>query len=158
MTVESNIGLEKHRRVILMNRCWQAACAAGMFGLLFTTASAQDTKKEQEKLQGTWSVVTAERDGAADDGIKNDKLVIAGDKITIKKGGGGDEEPVTFTTDPTKKPKQIDVNAGGQVILGIYDLDGENLKLCISKGGERPAEFTTKAGSNRMLVTLKRDK
>jgi uncharacterized protein (TIGR03067 family) len=123
------------------------------------SAAAQDAKKDQEKLQGTWTVVSCERDGAADDNIKNDKLVIAGDKITIKKGNGGEEEPVTFTMDASKKPMQLDISAKGKTILAVFEVNGDDLKLCFGQPGtERPADFTAKAGSNRMFVTLKRDK
>jgi len=140
----------KYVSLIILSALTLATLAAGV--------QAGDAKKEQEKLQGSWSVVAAEKDGAADDGIKNDKVVIAGDKLTIKKSGG-DEEPVTFTIDPAKKPKTLDINSKGQMILAIYELEGDNLKLCFSRpGSERPTELATKAGSNRMMVTLKRDK
>jgi uncharacterized protein (TIGR03067 family) len=137
-----------------MRRASQVVAA---FLLITLMAWAQDAKKEQEMLQGTWSVVAAEKDGAADESIKTDKLVIAGDKITVKKGSGGDEEPAPFTIDATKQPKRLDITAKGQTILAIYEIKGDELKLCFSRD-ERPTDFTTKAGSNRMLVTLKKDK
>jgi uncharacterized protein (TIGR03067 family) len=120
---------------------------------------AEDNKKDQEKLQGKWSVVSAERDGQAHDKIKDDKLVIASDRITITKASGNEEPAVTFTLDATKKPKHIDVMVSGMTMQAIYELDGDNLKLCFARpGAERPGDFTTKAGSERMLVVLKRDK
>ena len=135
----------------------QTVFAIMTLGLLMNAIRADDAKKDQEKLQGTWSVVSAEADGTATDEIKNDKLVFAGDKITIKKAGG-DEEHVTFTLDTSKKPKQIDINADGKMIQAIYELDGDKLKVCAAMpGADRPTDFTTKAGSNRMLVTLKRE-
>ena len=41
---------------------------------------------------------------------------------------------------------------------GIYEWNGEQLKICVTtvNGGDRPNEFKTKAGSKRLLVTLKR--
>ncbi len=121
--------------------------------------AADDPKKEAEKFAGTWGVVAAERDGQPHDKIKNDKLVIAADKITIKTSSG--DEDATFTVDPAKKPKTIDVKPGKEnvTIQGIYEIDGDNLKLCFAgPGGERPTDFTTKEGSKRMLITLKREK
>jgi uncharacterized protein (TIGR03067 family) len=142
----------------MRNLC-QIAIAVTAVALLFTQARADDAKKEQEKLQGTWSIVAGEKDGTPDEEIKKDKLVVAAEKMTIKKGAGGDEEAVTFTLDPTQKPKQLDIDSKGGKILAIYELEGDNLKLCFSRpGSERPTDFSTKAGSNRMLVTLKRDK
>jgi len=129
-----------------------------LIGIPGVPTRADDTKKDQEKLQGTWSVVSGERDGQPNDSIKNDKLVISGDKITVKKAAGSEETPVTFTLDATKKPKQMDVKAEGMTLLAIYELDGDNLKLCFARGAERPTDFTAKAGSERMSAVLKRDK
>ncbi len=45
----------------------------------------------------------------------------------------------------------------GQTYLGIYLLEGDTLKWCVSTpGNERPTEFATK-GSNFLLV-MKRQK
>ncbi len=134
----------------------KALCVVLAAGLLL---AADDPKKEAEKFAGTWGVVAAERDGKPNDEIKNDKLIIAGDKITIKTARG--DEDATFTVDPAKKPKSIDVKPSKEnvTIQGIYEIEGDNLKICFAgPGGERPADFTTKAGSKRMLITLKREK
>src|SRR5205823_12647910 len=44
--------------------------------------------------------------------------------------------------------------------LGIYQFDGDTLKLCLSidpaKVSERPAEFAAKAGAKRVVLTLRR--
>ena len=47
----------------------------------------------------------------------------------------------------------------GQTELGIYQFDGDTVKLCINeKGKDRPKEFTTAADNQQNLVVLKRQK
>jgi uncharacterized protein (TIGR03067 family) len=119
-------------------------------------------KKEIDKFQGTWVVVSAEREGQPLDDIKDDKVTFSGDKMTIKTKMRDQEG--TFKLDPTKKPKAIDIKPSegsekGQTIQGIYSLEGDRLKFCFARDGkERPSEFATKAGSGLMMVELKRAK
>jgi uncharacterized protein (TIGR03067 family) len=131
-----------------------------LVGLLVTAgAVAQDAKQELQKLKGTWTVVKAERNGQANDEIKDDKLILTEDgKLTVK-AKDRDQEG-TFEVNPTKKPKTIDVKPGSEgIVLGIYELDGDNLKLCFGRpGNDRPTAFESKPDSGVMLITLKRDK
>ena len=48
----------------------------------------------------------------------------------------------------------------GKTAKGIYELDGDTLKWCTASPGkgERPTGFTADAGSERLFVTLKREK
>jgi uncharacterized protein (TIGR03067 family) len=68
-----------------------------------------------------------------------------------------------YHLDPMKSPKEIDFTILGAVKrtgLGIYQLDGDTLQLCLSidpaKVSERPKEFAAKAGQMRVLLTLRR--
>src|SRR5262249_6455911 len=69
-----------------------------------------------------------------------------------------------YHLDPTKSPKTIDVTILGDEIrksaLGLYALEGDTLKLCLSlnpgKVSERPTEFSSKGSGFRAIVTLKR--
>ena len=66
----------------------------------------------------------------------------------------------------SKKPKTIDMKAldgrsKGDVLLGIYQLDGDALKLCVAsdpKINDRPSRFTSEVGSKNFLYTFKRAK
>ncbi|HEV2948380.1 MAG TPA: TIGR03067 domain-containing protein [Gemmataceae bacterium] len=127
-------------------------------------------KTETNKLQGTWRVVEAERDGvkAPGDETKKITLVIKGDKLTAKRteNAGKPEEKnyeMSFTLDPTKNPKWIDVTytdgeRKGESSLGIYELKDDSLKICMSRGTTRPMEFETKMESQRHMMVLKREK
>jgi uncharacterized protein (TIGR03067 family) len=68
-----------------------------------------------------------------------------------------------YHIDPGKVPKEIDFTILGAVKrtgLGIYQLDGDALKVCLSidpaKVSERPREFAAKATQMRVLLTLRR--
>ena len=131
-------------------------------GLTFAgEVSSQDLpKKDFDKLQGTWQVVSLEREGKQEDpeGIKNLKLVIKGGTYTLQ--GGEEAFEGTFILDPTSKPKRMDTK-GAKIprTQGIYDLKGDGLKICWAEGDtERPREFATKPDSNLRLIVLKREK
>jgi uncharacterized protein (TIGR03067 family) len=127
--------------------------------VLAASPLAADDKKDQEALQGTWSVVKAIRGGKPKDDIKDDKLVFQGNKAIVKTSGGR-EETATFTIDSSKTPKNIDImpdGGGEKKVLGIYKVEGGNLELCFSEK-ERPKEFGSPEGSLTFYIVLKRDK
>lgn len=126
-------------------------------------------KKELERLQGTWQVLSSEEDKlpTPDFIVQNLKVIIKDDQISLK----GVEElmkrfgKVTLTIDPTTMPKVIDfkVEAGADKdnrFEGIYTLKDDEFRICAStrSGGNRPDEFKTAAGSNRVLFVLRREK
>ena len=131
-------------------------------GFLLGAAGAQDDAKgDHEKIQGTWKVVSAEDSGrkAPDEAVKNMKWVITKDTITYK--FGDKTTKWSYKLDATKKPKWIDLTEGDRTMLGIYELDGDNLKICFPEGrkGERSTAFESKPDSvNDILIILKREK
>jgi uncharacterized protein (TIGR03067 family) len=131
--------------------------------LCLAAASPNDAaKKDQEKLQGDWVLVSGERDGEQfpDEAVKSLKRHISGGAFTVTRDG----ETVTkgtFSLDPSKKPKAIDLKLEGadQAMHGIYEFDGDTCKLCYAMaGGERPKQFATKAGSGVTLAVWKKAK
>jgi uncharacterized protein (TIGR03067 family) len=119
---------------------------------------------ERQKLQGTWAAVSGETDGqpVPEDSVKQVRVIIKGDEIHFKPNRT--ENKVTFTLDPTKKPKLMSGTAQdgpdkGKTVPMIYELDGDRLKLCFdTKAGEKqPTEFATKPGSGLLLFVLKRE-
>jgi uncharacterized protein (TIGR03067 family) len=129
-------------------------------GLLMGADSPKEkpAKSDKDKLQGTWQAVKAERDGEAIKKASLYKMVFKGDKYTLLV----DDQAIktNFKVDPGKKPKQItftDPRKGS--MLGIYELDGDKLKVCICEDGRtRPKDFSTKDGSRMQLFILKRAK
>src|SRR5262245_41243290 len=95
---------------------------------LAADAPKDDAKKDQEKLQGEWTLVSGERDGETlpEDLVKSLKRTVTGDKVAVSRDGQ-DLSKGTFTLDPSKKPKTIDVKLEGsdQPVQGIYEIDGD---------------------------------
>jgi uncharacterized protein (TIGR03067 family) len=124
-----------------------------------------DLEKEVKKFQGTWtfeSSVTGGKELPADQ-LKGLVLVFEGDKHTVKKGD--DVLQVgTQKIDPSKSPKTIDVTmtegpSKGAVMLGIYEFDGDTLKVCFDlEGKKRPTEFKSAPGSQNFVNVHKRVK
>ncbi|OWK43342.1 TIGR03067 domain-containing protein [Fimbriiglobus ruber] len=123
-----------------------------------------DEPKDDDAFQGTWLPSTAELAGKMfpDEVRKTIKLVVKDDKYTVTVGKQVDQG--TVKRNPTAKPKEIDITGTdgpnkGKTILGIYELDGDTLRVCYDLGGKsRPTEFKTKEGTPLFLVTYKREK
>jgi uncharacterized protein (TIGR03067 family) len=54
------------------------------------------------------------------------------------------------------KVKEFDVEINGIKLLGLYELDGDSLKICVQQGDGRPKELKATAETRTMVVTLKR--
>lgn len=124
-----------------------------------------DDKKELEKLQGTWKLVSYEVAGTVVDSEEVKQLipsiVIKGDTVEFM---GGMALKGKAKLDSSKTPKQFDVvvePAPGVSYVGwggVYVLDGDTLKYCIGPGeSNRPKDLSTK-GTPTVLLTLKRAK
>jgi uncharacterized protein (TIGR03067 family) len=140
-----------------------------MLVLALGVAFAQDdaAKKELKKFQGTWQVVSALDSGkpVPDEVVHNLKIVIKEDRLTLK----GVEDlilkfgKIKLVVDPSTMPKILDfkIEAGSEkdsTFEGIYEFKDKRLKICASTvSGNRPSEFESKAGSNRVLFVLKRE-
>jgi uncharacterized protein (TIGR03067 family) len=142
-------------------------CALVLVAVALVTAVAspdEKGKKDMDQLQGTWACVSAQSDGKPipEDVVKQLRLVLARDQYTTSKGDqvlfAG-----TFTLNADRTPKELDIVAGegeskGQVAKGIYDLDGDTLKLCypLAAGKDRPKEFASTPGSGLQVAVWKR--
>jgi uncharacterized protein (TIGR03067 family) len=108
---------------------------------------AEKTLDDGKAILGTWKLVSAKKDGKEPkdaDEVKNLLWVISADKIIVKHPNG--DRVSSYKLGPDKKPKTFDLTAPkeGQ-FQGIYILDKDTLKLCMSgPGQERPTEFDAK--------------
>jgi uncharacterized protein (TIGR03067 family) len=138
---------------------WLVAC-----GLLLGADSADRAIKEElERLRGTWKFVAVDQDGTKvpEALFKNARLICKGDHFGYVVGETATAG--TFRVDPAKKPKTIDVTftegpEKGNTTLGIYELEGDTYRICISLGKDRPTEFISKPNSGHVLEVLKREK
>ena len=137
---------------------------------LLGSLSRMDGQEKDDPLQGKWTLAQIERGGKSPTPeqlqLKPYKVVIKGNTLRISdendKGEGA-----TFTRDQSKKPNEIDLlfKEGPKEdierkAIGIYELDGDTLKLAWRKdGGPRPTEFTSIKGERTSeLLILKRAK
>jgi uncharacterized protein (TIGR03067 family) len=128
------------------------------------TDADKSAKEELARLKGEWRLVSSEANGrkASRDEMKKVTLRVVGTTLTVNQGDKSSDYAVTLRADKT--PKQIDLVPGegpdkDKTLPGIYLLDGDHLKLCLSKAGKgRPKEFTAESGSGRVLLVLKRVK
>ena len=143
--------------------CVVGFAASGGSGILADDKA--ELEKEARKFQGTWtfeSSVTGGEELPADD-LKMFVVIFEGDKHTVKKG----DEVIQVGTqklDPSKSPKTIDVTMvegphKGMVMLGIYEIDADTLKVCFDpEGKKRPTEFKSASGSKNFVNVHKRVK
>ena len=118
-----------------------------------------DVEKELKKFQGTWTFESVEAGGkevpAAE--FKGITVTFEGDKYTVKKG---DDviQAATLKLDPSKSPKTLDVTVAegpnkGAVMLGIYEISPDTLKVCFDpEGKKRPTEFKSASGAQTLVV------
>ena len=120
----------------------------------FAFAADQDAEA-RKGLIGTW-------EGRVDEGATGHRLTFTADLVKGTKDRKRDLGEGTFQLDLTKKPARMDATGTkgspkGKTYLGIFALEGDTLKWCVSlPGSERPTEFATK--DSQFLLILKRQK
>ncbi len=114
------------------------------FALLITASEVGDKNADMKRLQGVWVV-----DPAMYKDLKDEKAIKAlkAVRVTFKDWTvtfthpPANEEAGSYDLEPTKSPKQIDLMDAAR---GIYELDGDTLKLCWDQNGKtngRPKKF-----------------
>jgi uncharacterized protein (TIGR03067 family) len=137
---------------------------AGLCLVWGPSATAADDPKEL--LKGVWVAQSMEVDGkpAPEDAVKGTRFTFKGDKLFVRENFADDSEAeCACAIDPKQSPKQLDFAPpkGGAPVLGIYEVKGDELRVCFrqadSKEG-RPTAFATKGGSKLVLIVFKRQK
>lgn len=118
------------------------------------TTKAADDKPDAERIQGTWLVTTGVFVGflVPQDRLRESKTKYVFDKdaIALVEEDPPKSKPTDkgrYRLDPSKSPKTIDlmdVKTGEVVAVGIYQLKGDELQLCLfhdNKEKNRPTEF-----------------
>jgi uncharacterized protein (TIGR03067 family) len=130
---------------------------------LLLIAPGDPTRSDLDRLQGTWVLVAMQREGEevpAED-LKGSTAVYEGNHIILRDGDRVRRRGLV-TLDPSRKPKAIntwdqDGPYEDQTVPGIYELDGDTLRLCFSRpGSERPKEFNTRTRPGVLFCVYKR--
>jgi uncharacterized protein (TIGR03067 family) len=154
-------------------------------------AAAARTAAEMKALQGRWKVVNIEKEKDGEFALSTSAYVEFGKPTKESVGptnpfhatnaykafmhskdfNKGEYSNFIYKVDPTAKTKTIDLYEesfrppgvkGELSALGIYELDGDQLKICLANyrppmfTDPRPKDFTIKPDSDNVLVTLQR--
>ena len=136
-------------------------------GLLLAADAAKDAGKEVlTKMKGSWSATSLQYNGKDITEKYKLKFVFKGDLATVEASAAVKREypKIKFKLDPSTTPACVDMTIAGGVqdalvIEGIYELKGDQLKICAKVlGKDRPAEFASPEGSSIVLLVLTRAK
>ena len=138
---------------------WQLLTA-----ILIAAAPAEGKPKDEEAIQGTWTVVSREFVGkkTSDADLKALKVTIDENSLTLD--DGQKKEKHAYKLDPSKTPKTIDLASTGieqkETTPAIYELDDDSLKICWSEKDpdHRPTKFVGDEASGQTMLILKREK
>jgi uncharacterized protein (TIGR03067 family) len=125
-------------------------------------ASAAEVAAERTKLEGTWTAVSAQRDGKDAAELVGHRLELAGERFRIS-AQGTTLYAGTYAIDPAPQPPHIDFRhdtgqAVGQTWQGVYWLEGRTLSICDNAADPakpRPKELAAAAGSGHVLIVFR---
>jgi uncharacterized protein (TIGR03067 family) len=155
---------------------WLRLLAVGLLVAGFALADdkkADDkaAKAELKKLEGAWKASSAEMAGKklTPGQVGMEKVRVKGGKMTFFTGEKEKEVmTVEITVDPSKKPKHMEWVKGKASLPCIYELKGDELKICFpllpSKKEKakvdikRPEKLETTKDKPVGLIVLKREK
>ena len=126
----------------------------------FAPAARADEPTLPKELQGTWKLVSIEREGESREplGGGSPRWIIKGDKVYY-----GGEEIIQLTADASTNPKVVDMKylKPDRVYEGIYSVEKDSLKICLNKKTEgtkdRPSKFSTKDQADWILLIFERE-
>jgi uncharacterized protein (TIGR03067 family) len=132
--------------------------------LVAAPAPPEKEKKDEEKIQGNWTVVSREFLGkkAPESDLKALKVTIKDGTLTMD--DGTKKETIPYKLDASKNPKSIDLANTGieskETTLAIYELDGDSLKICWSEKDpeHRATKFASDEDSGQTMIVFKREK
>jgi uncharacterized protein (TIGR03067 family) len=114
-------------------------------------------RRDRVRLQGTWNYLSGSREA---------RLLIRDDQFTVR-FKQGEVYHGTFTLDPTRRPKAMDMTVTdgpedrrGKTALCIYQIDGDHLIWCPSPpgSGERLRAFPPEGDCGNLCIIFRREK
>jgi uncharacterized protein (TIGR03067 family) len=139
-------------------RLLSSAALGACLLLLAESGDARAANTDQEELQGKWNVESFEFNGAPVDALIDAVREFKDGNYTLTPASG-EVFRGTVKLDSSKKPKQIDLELNDRTLKGIYEIDGDTLKIGYAlEGDQRPTELVSKPDSGVVLVVHKRAK
>src|SRR5262245_10805045 len=139
------------------------ALAVALVAVGLTPVPGDASDKELAKLEGNWKLAAMEVDGkdVPSEKLTSATLTIRGNKYSVQSGKAKHE--VEFKLDPSKSPKEIDMQFldgpnKDRVGRGIYQIDGDKLRICrsLDPQDERPNDFKTAGQVNYFVMVWQR--
>jgi uncharacterized protein (TIGR03067 family) len=119
-----------------------------------------DPAADVAALKGKWKIVSAQFNGN-DSGQAGQRTLEFTEKDFTAFDGKKKVRTLNYSLDPSVRPPRMDFTRAGTDVksLGIYHLDGDDLKICYGEpGADRPERIESKAGEKNFLLILKRVK
>lgn len=122
--------------------------------------------EELQQLAGIWQEESRVRDGAIVPGAQLSVMILDHAGTATTRLGDRDAGRYDVAVDPSPAPKSIDftqtsettvIGSPGDRRLGIYEIKGDNLRICLARAGAlRPGRFDASVGSGLVLSTYTR--
>jgi uncharacterized protein (TIGR03067 family) len=142
-----------------------ALLAAGLLISPLLAAPVPKGKKDAEALQGKWQIIRIDLgpDTPADlnKDVGTGYFIFGEDKkLTVRLPREKEDREGEYALDPAASPKAIDVTMKGEdkKRLGLYELDGDTLRLCApsSPGNQRSEKIEPDGRRYVAVFTFKR--
>ena len=108
-----------------------------------TDQATNELIDDLKNIQGNWQVTHSEDNGkvAPQALLNNLQMIITKKKMSLQMAGGNMYRS-TFKLDATTTPKSMDMTKNGKTIYGIYEIQGDTLRMCFAKESQpRPTSF-----------------
>lgn len=116
-------------------------------------------KKEKARLEGMWKITRLATPKGDQDGAVGATLTFGKDS-SLEYRKDDEMKKASFKLNPAAKPKEIDITPeedADKVMHGIYQIEKDSLKICLSKE-KRPNEFAAAEGGSNILIVLEKAK
>ena len=118
------------------------ALLAVVAGLLLASVARpdDDAAGKPEPVQGEWQLVSTQEEKHSDPGCDQSRMIVQANGGVVFQLAGQTLSQGTVEFGTSGKLRSLDLKpAGGQTLLAVYELKGDDLMICFAEAGkERP--------------------